>query len=149
MNLSPNFTLDELTHSDMASRKGWENTPNAAEIDNLKRLAAFLERVREVVGKPITINSGYRAKVLNDALGSKDTSQHRFGCAADIRVAGMTPRTVMEKILAADLDFDQCLLEFATPDGGGWVHVSIPTYVVSGPRKQALIIDRTGVRPFK
>jgi zinc D-Ala-D-Ala carboxypeptidase len=144
MHLSPNFTLDELTHSDMASRKGWDNTPNAAEIENLKRLAAFLERVREVVGKPITINSGYRAKVLNDALGSKDTSQHRFGCAADIRVAGMTPDEVCRKIISAGLDYDQIIREFDS-----WTHISVPTYVVSGPRKQALIIDRTGTRPFK
>jgi hypothetical protein len=144
MNLSPNFTLDELTHSDLASRKGWDNTPNAAEIENLKRLAEFLERVREVVSKPITINSGYRAKVLNDALGSKDTSQHRFGCAADIRVSGMSPDEVCRKIIAAGLDYDQIIREFDS-----WTHISVPTYEISGPRKQALIIDRTGTRPFK
>ncbi|MEN9589042.1 MAG: hypothetical protein RLZZ481_828 [Pseudomonadota bacterium] len=143
--LSPNFTLEELTRSDLASRKGWDNSPNAQEIDNLKRLAAFLERVREVLGnKIVTVNSGYRAKVLNDALGSKDTSQHRFGCAADIRVSGMSPDEVCRKIIAAGLDYDQIIREFDS-----WTHISVPTYEISGPRKQALIIDRTGTRPFK
>jgi uncharacterized protein YcbK (DUF882 family) len=78
MNLSPNFTLQELTHSDAAVRHGWENNPDANEINNLTRLAELLEQVRKVLGKPIMLNSGFRSKLVNDSVGSKDTSQHRI-----------------------------------------------------------------------
>jgi len=148
MKLSPNFTLEELTHSDLASRKGWDNTPNAQETANLKRLANFLEAVRTIVGKPIYINSGYRSKVLNDAVGSNDRSYHRHGCAADIRVAGMTPKEVVKKLIASGLDYDQVIQEFSTPQGGGWTHIAITLYEIDKPRRQALIIDSTGTRAF-
>ena len=91
MQLTPNFSLAEMTFSETASRHGWDNTPGPREVQNLSRLANMLEQVRALVGKPIFVSSGYRSKRLNDALGSKDTSQHRVGCAADIKVAGMNP----------------------------------------------------------
>lgn len=141
--LSPHFTLEELTHSDLASRKGWDNSPNAQEIANLKRLAGFLEAVRTIIGKPITINSGYRSKVLNDALGSKDSSQHRFGCAADIRVTGMDPDEVCRKIIASGLAYDKIIREFDS-----WTHISVPIYEIDRPLRQALIIDAKGTRQF-
>ena len=88
--LSENFTYEELTRSDTAVRLGVENTPNQSEIENLKRLAALLQEVKKAVnGKAVMINSAYRSKPVNDAVGSKDTSQHRLGCAADLRVPGM------------------------------------------------------------
>lgn len=149
MQLSPHFTLEELTASDTASRKGWDNTPNDVELANLKRLATFLEAVRTIVGKPIHINSGYRSKLVNDAVGSKDSSQHRQGCAADIRVPGMTPREVCQKLIASGLAYDQLIEEFSTPQGGGWTHISVPTYEIDKPRRQALIIDRLGTRQFQ
>ena len=94
--LSENFTYEELTRSDAAARLGVENTPNDAEIENLKRLAELLEEVKKAVGgKAVMINSGFRSKPVNDAVGSKDTSQHRLGCAADLRVPGMKPREVV------------------------------------------------------
>lgn len=144
MNLSPNFTLEELTVSQTAVRRGFDNTPNASEIANLVRVAALLEEVRALVKKPITVNSGFRSKQVNDAVGSRDTSQHRLGCAADIRVPGMTPREVVEACIAANIGYDQIIEEF-----GSWTHISVPNTPSTAPRRQALIIDRQGTRPFK
>lgn len=144
MNLSPNFTLDELTASQTAARKGLDNTPNATEVANLVRVAALLEEVRALLNKPILINSGFRSKQVNDAVGSRDTSQHRIGCAADIRVPGMTPREVVEACIAANIGYDQIIEEF-----GSWTHISVPDSPSRPPRRQALTIDRQGTRPFK
>ena len=147
MNLSPHFTLDELTHTD---HREIDNTPNQAEIENLQRLANFLEEVKTVLGgKPVMISSGFRCKALNDAVGSKDSSQHRVGCAADFRVPGMTPDEVVRAIIASGLGFDQVIREFSDPvKGGGWTHISIPNQASGSPRKQALIIDKAGTRAF-
>ena len=143
MNLSPNFTLQELTHSDAAVRHGWENNPDANEINNLTRLAELLEQVRRVLNKPIMLNSGFRSKLVNDSVGSKDTSQHRIGCAADIRVSGMTPSQVCEAIKASDIQFDQLIREFDS-----WTHISVTNNAGDTPRNQMLIIDKTGTRPY-
>jgi uncharacterized protein YcbK (DUF882 family) len=144
MNLSPNFSLDELTASQTAARKGLDNTPNATEVANLVRVASLLEEVRALLNKPILINSGFRSKAVNDAVGSRDTSQHRIGCAADIRVPGMTPREVVEACIAANIGYDQIIEEF-----GSWTHISVPDSPARPPRRQALVIDRQGTRPFK
>jgi hypothetical protein len=141
MNLSPHFTLDELTHTD---HRELDNTPTQDEISNLQRLANFLEEVKTVLGgKPIMVNSAFRSKQVNDAVGSKDTSQHRIGCAADIRVPAMTPDQVVRAIIASDLGFDQVIREFDR-----WTHVSIPNTPEAKPRKQSLIIDKAGTRAF-
>ena len=141
--ITPNFTLAELTASETAARHGWDNTPGEAEFANLKRLADLLEQVRALVGKPVMVNSAFRSKRVNDAVGSKDTSQHRIGCAADIRVPGMTPDQVCRKIIASGIAFHQCIREF-----DAWTHISIPNTIDTPARRQALIIDRQGVRPF-
>jgi len=144
MNLTPHFTLDELTASESAERNGWDNTPNDAELENLKRLADMLEQVKVVLGgKPIMINSAFRSKKVNDSVGSKDTSQHRIGCAADIRVPGMTPDEVVRKVIASGINFDQIIREFDR-----WTHISVSNSVDTTPRKQALIIDKAGARQF-
>lgn len=144
MNLSTHFTLEELTFSETAKRNGWDNTPNDAQLANLKRLAVLLEKVKGAVGmRAVVINSGYRSKQVNDAVGSKDTSQHRLGCAADIRVPGMTPRQVVEACIASAVPFDQIILEFDS-----WTHISVASDQNVKPRGQALIIDRAGTRPF-
>jgi hypothetical protein len=137
MNLTEHFTLEELTTT---SHRQFDNTPNDAELANLQKLAEFLEEVKALLdGKPIMINSAFRSKQVNDSVGSKDTSQHRTGSAADIRVPGMTPDAVVRALVASDLPFDQVIREF-----DAWTHISIsPT-----PRRQALIIDRAGTRPF-
>ena len=146
MQLSQNFTLDELTHTD---HRELDNTPNDIEINNLKRLAEFLEQVKTVLGgKPVMVNSAFRSKAVNDAVGSKDSSQHRVGCAADIRIPGMTPDVVVKAIIASDIGYDQVIREFASPTGGGWTHVSVPTEPMGKPRKQALIIDKQGTRAY-
>lgn len=144
MQLSLNFSLEELTRSETAARNGWDNTPNDAELENLKRLAVLLQQVKSAVGgRPVMINSGFRSKLVNDAVGSKDTSQHRLGCAADLRVPGMTPREVIEACIAAKVPFDQIILEFDS-----WTHISIPNKSDGVPRGSRLIIDRNGTRPF-
>lgn len=139
--LSVNFTLDELTHTD---HRQFDNTPNASELSNLIRLAGLLEDVKIVLGgKPVIVNSAFRSKQVNDAVGSKDTSQHRIGCAADIRIPQMTPDEVVRAVIAADLPFDQIIREFDR-----WTHISVPNTLDAKPRKQALIIDKAGTRPF-
>ena len=133
--MTPHFTLAELTHTD---HRSLDNTPNAAELANLKKLAEFLEVVKTTLGgKPIMINSAFRSKAVNDAVGSKDTSQHRQGLAADFKVPGMAPVAVVRALLK--LPFDQIIREY-----DAWTHISIS----DKPRRQALIIDRSGTRPF-
>jgi len=139
--LSEHFTLEELTHTD---HRELSNEPNESETTNLVRLANFLEQVKELLGgKPIMVNSAFRSKTVNDAVGSKDSSQHRVGCAADIRVPGMTPDEVVKAIIASDLPYDQCIREFDR-----WTHLSVPNHPDDKPRKQALIIDKTGTRVY-
>jgi putative chitinase len=141
MNLTEHFTLEELTHTD---HRELDNTPNESETANLKRLAAFLEEVKTVLGgKPIMVNSAFRSKAVNDAVGSKDTSQHRVGCAADIRVPGMTPDEVVKAIIASPLGFDQVIREFDR-----WTHISVPNVAGAVPRKSKLIIDKAGTRLY-
>lgn len=139
--MTPHFTLDELTHTD---HRQLDNTPNEAELANIQRLAEFLEQVKTTLGgKPIMVNSAFRSKAVNDAVGSKDTSQHRLGCAADIRVPGMTPDEVVRAVIASDLPFDQVIREFDR-----WTHISVTSQPGGTPRKQALIIDKQGTRIF-
>jgi len=144
VNLTPNFKLEELTFSETAERNGWDNSPNDKELANLTRLADMLEQVKTVLGgKPIIISSGLRTKKVNDAVGSKDTSQHRLGCAADFRVPGMTPDQVVKTIIVSGISYDQVISEF-----GRWVHISVPNTVDVAPRRQALTIDKSGTRAF-
>ena len=133
--MTPHFTLAELTHTD---HRSLNNTPNPGELANLQRLAEFLEVVKTTLGgKPVMINSAFRSKAVNDAVGSKDTSQHRLGLAADFRVPGMSPDAVVRALLA--LPYDQIIREY-----DAWTHISIS----DKPRRQALIIDRQGTRAF-
>jgi hypothetical protein len=139
--LSVHFTLEELTHTD---HRKFDNTPNSQETANLIRLAGLLEDVKLLLGnKPIMVNSAFRSKQVNDAVGSKDTSQHRIGCAADIRVPNMTPDEVVRAVIASDLPFDQIIREFDR-----WTHISVPSNPSDKARRQALIIDKNGTRPF-
>lgn len=144
MKLSENFSLEEMTVSDIGARKGLDNTPNATELANLMRTAALLEQVRALLNKPIKVNSAFRSKAVNDAVGSKDTSQHRIGCAADIKVSGMSPKEVVQACIDANIPFDQIIEEF-----NSWTHISVPDSPKRPPRRQALTIDNAGTRPFK
>ena len=139
--LSPHFSLEELTVTD---HREFTNEPNDLEKNNLKRLAELLEQVKRLLGdKPIMVNSAFRSKQVNDAVGSKDTSQHRIGCAADIRVPGMTPDEVVKAVIASDIPYDQIIREFDR-----WTHISVPNDPNGKPRKQALIIDKSGTRVY-
>ena len=133
--MTPHFTLAELTHTD---HRKLDNTPNATELANLQRLAEFLETVKTTLGgKPVMINSAFRSKAVNDAVGSKDSSQHRLGLACDFRVPGMTPDAVVRALLK--LPYDQIIREYDS-----WTHISI----ADRPRGQRLIIDKLGTRLF-
>ena len=139
--MTPHFTLAELTHTD---HRELENIPNETELANIQRLAEFLETVKGVLGgKPIMVNSAFRSKMVNDAVGSKDTSQHMVGCAADIRVPSMTPDEVVKAIIASGIGYDQIIREFDR-----WTHISVPNDPNGTPRKQALIIDKQGTRIY-
>ena len=139
--LSAHFSLEELTTTE---HRKYSNEPNETERTNLVRLAIFLEQVKELLeNKPIMVNSAFRSKAVNDAVGSKDSSQHRVGCAADLRVPGMTPDEVVKTIIASDLPFDQVIREFDR-----WTHISVPNLPNLAPRRQALIIDKKGTRPY-
>jgi zinc D-Ala-D-Ala carboxypeptidase len=141
MILSPHFTLAELTITD---HREFDNTPDPQSLENLARLALFLEEVRALLGhRVLMITSGYRSAPVNAAVGGKEKSQHRVGCAADFRVPGMTPDEVVRRIVASDLKYDQCIREF-----DAWTHISIPTIEWTTPRRNALIIDRSGTRAF-
>lgn len=148
--LTPNFSLGELTASETADRHGIDNTPSPEHLANLERLARFLEDVRSTLGKPVLINSAYRGPAVNEKVGGSKSSQHMVGCAADIRIPGMSPDEVCRAIIAAGLPYDQIIREFWDPEkkAGGWTHISVPNEAGSTPRKQALIIDKTGTRPF-
>ena len=139
--MTPHFTLAELTTTD---HREFKNEPNPSEIANLQRLAGLLEQVKVAIGgKPVMVNSAFRSKQVNDAVGSKDTSQHRLGCAADIRVPGMAPDAVVKAVISAKLPFDQLIREFDR-----WTHVSVPNDPKGKPRGQVLIIDAKGTRPY-
>ena len=138
--MTPHFSLAELTFTD---HRKLDNTPNAAEIANLDRLALLLEQVRTLLGQPVMVNSAFRSKAVNDAVGSKDTSQHRLGCAADIRVPGMTPDQIVRAVIASSIPYDQIIREFDR-----WVHISVPSAAGAAPRKSKLIIDAKGARLY-
>jgi hypothetical protein len=143
MNLSKNFTLEELTFSQTAARRGIDNTPNEDVFRNLKRLCALLEDVRDVCAAPIIISSGYRSPALNVAVGGAKKSQHTMGLAADFTAKGLTVDETVQIIIEAGLPYDQVIKEF-----NSWVHISIPQSPTTPPRLQALTIDKEGTRIF-
>jgi zinc D-Ala-D-Ala carboxypeptidase len=144
MRLSENFSLEELTASETAARKGIDNTPSEEVINNLKRLAAALQEVRALLNhRAILISSGYRSHELNQAVGGSATSDHCKGLAADFICPSYgTPNDIVRAIAASGLSFKQVIREFDK-----WVHLSIPEEGQE-PRKQALIIDREGTRAY-
>jgi zinc D-Ala-D-Ala carboxypeptidase len=126
MKLSANFQLSELVKSQVAERKGIPNNPSPAHIDNLKALCVnVLQPIRSHFDAPVLISSGYRSGELCIAIGSKPTSQHAEGKAADLEVPGTDNKELAEWV-RDNLEFDQLILEFYR-DGepeSGWIHVS-------------------------
>ena len=137
---SPNFSMNELTHSDTAARHGIDNTPNEDEKDNLYKLAMELENVRKLLNnKPIYVSSGYRCLALNELLGSKRTSAHIRGLAVDFTCRQFgTPNEIVFALINSDIPYDQVILEF-----NQWVHLSFCEDEKT-PRRQALIINKEG-----
>jgi len=146
MKLGKYFSLSEMVKSQTAIRKGIDNLPNDEQVEALIELVEnVLDPVREHFGRPVTVNSGFRGKKLNKAIGGSKSSQHCKGEAADIEIPGVSNPEVAEWI-KNNLDFDQLILEFHTsgiPDSG-WVHVSWRSSKKN--RKQVLTIDKTGTR---
>lgn len=139
--LSPHFTLEELTVSQEAARRGIDNTPTPEAMEALKRTAMGLEAVRmRLGGAPILVSSGYRSPAVNAAVGGSKSSQHMRGEAADFTAPRFgNPRAIVDALVDSDVPYDQLILEF-----GRWVHISFS----QRPRRQALVIDTTGTRPW-
>ena len=141
MQLSPHFTLAELSHSNTATRLDIDNTPLAEEIANLEILAEGLEQVRtKLDSRPILISSGFRCLELNRALKSKDTSYHTVGLAADFTCPSFNNvHEVMRALADSSIQFDQLILEF-----GRWIHIAFPKQGEK-PRRQMMRIGKSGV----
>lgn len=135
MLLSQHFSLEEMTLSQEAARKGLSNQPTPRALENLKRITATLEEIRTLVGKPINISSGYRSPAVNAAVGGAAKSAHVLGLAADINVGGLTPQALARIIRASGIKYDQLILEFDR-----WVHIGLDE---NQCRNQCLTI-RTG-----
>lgn len=138
MKLSSHFTLDELTHSQAAVRRGLDNDPPPLAVENLRALAGVLEQVRALAGRPIVVSSGYRSPVVNKAVGGSATSAHMLGLAADITCPGMTPRALAILIRDSGIEFDQCINE-----GNAWCHIGLSQ---DKPRRQVLTATFKGGR---
>ena len=141
MMLSPNFSLSEFTESQTAARLGLDNDPPAEMYETLKATARCMEDIRDLLGgKPILVSSAYRSPEVNKAVGGSANSQHTKGEAVDFTCPKFgTPRDIVAKIKDSPLLWDQLILEFDR-----WVHISFS----SRNRRQTLIIDRNGTRPF-
>ena len=132
MQLTPNFSLELLTYSETALRERIDNTPGPDIVDNLRRLADGLERVRMLTGFPLEISSAYRCAELNRRVGGTGASQHTQGLAADFTCPGFgPPADIIKAICDSGIDFDQCILEYAK-----WVHISFS----EAPRGRVLSI---------
>jgi hypothetical protein len=132
MRLSGYYTLARLAHSDTARERGLDNIPPADAIENLRRVARGLDRVRRLLGHPLEISSGYRCPDLNAAVGGVPNSQHAQGLAVDFTCPGFgPPLAVARAIRESAIVFDQCIYEFAE-----WVHLSFS----ATPRRRVLTI---------
>lgn len=129
------FTLREFIVSTTATRLGIDNLPSFEIVDNLNRLADYLDGIREKIGIPILVNSGYRSPILNKAVGGVVNSQHQKGLAADIVCTDMTK---LETVLRETGGFDQLIKEHRKGSKSFWFHVSVPTKF-GKPRNQIIM----------
>jgi hypothetical protein len=142
MNLSQNFTLQEMIFSPTAIKKGIDNTPNSQAIRNLEALCKnILEPLRAYIGGPIKVSSGYRSEVLNSLIGGSKSSQHRFGQAVDFDLGDRCADAF--KFIRENLDYDQIIWEFGNDKQPDWIHVSFST---KSNRKNALRAIRSNGR---
>lgn len=135
MILTPNFTLEELVASEVAARRGLDNTPGASSRANLLRLAStVLEPIRKVCGdREVKSLSGYRAPAVNLAVGGAASSAHVDGRADDLIIPSLPILVVYETIARADLPIDQLIFEY-----GRWIHAAIARNGET-PRRQLLM----------
>ena len=137
MKLTENFSLNELTKSQTAERKGIDNTPSAEHQENLKSLCEMiLQPIRDHFGQVVSISSGYRSPELCVAIGSSTKSQHARGESADFEIFGVSNKDLADYI-DENLDYDQLILEYwkESDPNSGWVHCS---YTNGSNRKQYL-----------
>ncbi len=134
--LTTHFSLEELTVSETAARKGIDNTPGATELRNLKRLAETLEKLRSALGnKPILVTSGYRSPALNAAIGGSKSSRHMQGLAVDFIAPGCgTVMQTARAVIGCGVEFDQAIYEF-----GRWLHFGLSP-IGNTPRGEVLSI---------
>ena len=138
MKLTENFSLNELTKSQTAERKGIDNTPSTEHQENLKSLCEMiLQPIRDHFGQVVSVSSGYRSPELCVAIGSSTQSQHAKGEASDFEIFGVSNKELADYI-DQNLDYDQLILEYWKGEdepNSGWVHCSFNT---QGNRKQYL-----------
>ena len=138
MKLTENFSLNELTKSQTAERKGIDNTPSTEHQENLKSLCEMiLQPIRDHFGQVVSVSSGYRSPELCVAIGSSTQSQHAKGEASDFEIFGISNKELADYI-DQNLDYDQLILEYWKGEdepNSGWVHCSFNT---QGNRKQYL-----------
>lgn len=130
-----NFTISELLHSDVAEKYNISNIPDKQSLDNMLILICeCLQPLRNYIGKPMIISSGYRSPRLNGhpLINGAPNSQHVTGQAVDFTIKGMTPRQIIEKIDASGVEFDQCINEKNI-----WIHLS---YNKDNNRRQIMYI---------
>ncbi len=132
------FSLEELTFSETATRKGLDNTPNAEQVVNLEELGRTLERVEKLLG-PIHISSAFRSPKVNSLVGGSPTSAHMDGYAADITCPSFgTPLQVCQAVIGSDIAFDQVIWEYES-----WCHISID------PRMRKMVLTKRTGEPYK
>ena len=138
MKLTENFSLNELTKSQTAERKGIDNTPSTEHQENLKSLCEMiLQPIRDHFGQVVSVSSGYRSPELCVAIGSSTQSQHAKGEASDFEIFGVSNKELADYI-DQNLDYDQLILEYWKGEeepNSGWVHCS---YTNGSNRKQYL-----------
>ena len=151
MQLSKNFSLIEMTKSQMAERKGIPNEPSPDHIENLRVLSErVLQPVRDHFNHVVTISSGYRNEILSNKIGSSSKSQHCKGEAADFEIFG-TPNNEVSDWIKENLMFDQLILEYYEPGqpNSGWVHVSYKREINSNRKEYLMAIKKNGKTEYK
>jgi len=136
MLITPHFTFDEMTVSQLAARDGFDNNPPPEARANLQLLCGALEQVRALFGAPIIVSSGFRSEKVNRLIGGATNSQHVQGLAADFTVIEVSPRETVRRISESAVPFDQLILEFDR-----WVHLSVAR---GTPRRQVLTMRKGG-----
>jgi len=134
MLITPHFTFDEMTVSQLAARDGFDNNPPPEARANLQLLCGALEQVRALFGAPIIVSSGFRSEKVNRLIGGATNSQHVQGLAADFTVVEVSPRETVRRISDSAVPFDQLILEFDR-----WVHLSVAR---GTPRRQVLTMRK-------